>query len=70
MAVILYSRQGDTVDALAWRELGLGSADIGPLFEANRGLADLGPILPERTAVAVPASAPAAETLDIIQLWD
>lgn len=70
MPEILRSRQGDTLDALAWRELGLGSADIGPLLEANRGLADLGAILPDRTPVIVPASAPAAETLDIIQLWD
>jgi phage tail protein X len=40
------------------------------LLDGNRGLADLGAILPDRTEVTVPASAPAAETLDIVQLWD
>ena len=69
---IITARQGDTLDALAWRERGLGAADLGALLALNRGLADLGPILPIGTPVRVPAesSAPAVPTIDTINLWD
>lgn len=67
---VIRARQGDTLDELAWRERGLTSADLGPLFAANPGAADFGPILPIGTAIIVPATAPAAATRDVINLWD
>ncbi len=70
MTVHLTAQQGDTLDQLAWRELGMGSADIGPLLLANRGIADLGAVLPEGTIVTVPDPSPTADTLAIVQLWD
>jgi phage tail protein X len=67
---VLFARQGDTVDALVWRERGLGAAEIGAVLEANPGLADAGAILPIGTPVVVPAVTPASNTVPLIQLWD
>ncbi|MCW2410883.1 MULTISPECIES: tail protein X [unclassified Sphingobium] len=68
----LTALQGDTVDALIWREAGLGSGSIGAVLDANPGLADLGPILPLGTIVMVPISkAPeATRQRPLTQLWD
>jgi phage tail protein X len=68
---VLQSRQGDTVDGLLWREMRLGPQDLGPIFDANPGLAQLGPVLPLGTAVRVPITTTAAPTiLPLIQIWD
>lgn len=66
----LTARQGDTLDALLWREAGLGPAALPAVLEANPGLGGLGTILPAGTPVNVPATAPAAATLPLINLWD
>lgn len=64
------AHQGDTLDTLCWRHLGT-TDPVESALEVNPGLAALGPILPEGTAVTLPAAesiAPPAKT--IIQLWD
>lgn len=66
----IHSLQGDTVDALIWRERGLGAADIAAVLAANPGLADAGAILPIGTPVVMPALATAPAALPLIQLWD
>lgn len=66
----LTSRQGDTLDALIWREAGLKAADIARVLEANPGLADLGPVLPLGTLVHLPATSSRAQTRPLVQLWD
>lgn len=66
----LYAREGDTVDALVWRERGLGPADLGNVLEANPGLGAIGAILPAGTLVAIPARAPASPIIKLTQLWD
>lgn len=68
--VPLTARQGDTVDALIWRERGLGPADLAAVFELNPGLAALGPVLPAGQQIIVPARSAATPTLEIVQLWD
>jgi len=71
MADILRARQGDTLDALLWRERGLRASDLAGVLEANPGLAGLGTVLPPGTAVAVPATAsPTPRLLPLVQLWD
>lgn len=66
------ARQGDTLDAICWRELGTTS---GGVVEAalglNPGLADVGTVLAEGTAVLLP-DPPAAATanLETVNLWD
>lgn len=64
------SRQGDTLDALIWREAGLKAADIARVLEANPGLADLGPVLPLGTRVRLPATSSRAHARPLVQLWD
>lgn len=71
MADTFFAQQGDTLDALVWRERGFGGDDLAGVLLANPGLADHGAILPLGTAVVVPESAaPAARTLPLVQLWD
>lgn len=64
------AHQGDTVDSLCWRHLG-NSAAVEQVFDDNPGLAALGPVLPEGTAVTLPdaAETPAAGK-KLLQLWD
>ncbi len=67
----LHSLQGDTFDALLWRERSLGPADWPAVLELNPGLAALGPVLPLGTPVIVPDTVkPATPVLPLIQLWD
>ena len=67
---ILHARQGDTLDGMLWRERGLGPSALPAVLDANPGLAGAGAVLPIGTAVIVPDTAPAADTLPLIQLWD
>lgn len=69
-ATILSARQGDTVDALIYREVALGPEALASVFAANPGLAALGPLLPPGTTIAVPDTAPSAAALPLINLWD
>jgi phage tail protein X len=66
------SIQGDTVDALCWRELGATTAVVEAVLELNRDLADLGPILPTGTLVQLPdrAASTATPVIPTQQLWD
>ncbi|SNS20158.1 P2-like prophage tail protein X [Sphingomonas laterariae] len=70
MPIMVRARQGDTLDALIWREAALGSAAIGAVLEANPGLADFGPVLPLGTPVTIPDMAPVAVADPLINLWD
>ena len=63
--------EGDTLDLICWRELGRTAGVVESALEANPGLADLGPVLPMGTPVVLPDVAlTAAETRDIVQLWN
>jgi len=66
------ARDGDTLDALIWRERGLGPADLPFVLAANPGIAARGPILPKGLPVNLPAiAAPAvAARTDVVNLWD
>ncbi|AOH83614.1 phage tail protein [Sphingomonas panacis] len=71
MADVIRAQQGDTLDALLWRERGLTATDAVRVLEANPGLADRGILLPLGTPVTVPASAsPKPRALPLVQLWD
>jgi phage tail protein X len=72
MPTPLIARAGDTLDELAWREAGLGPADLPSLLTANPGLADHGPTLPAGAVVMLPAGSTVAvpATLPLVQLWD
>ncbi|WCM29185.1 tail protein X [Sphingomonas sp. QA11] len=71
MPDIIRARQGDTLDALLWRERGFKASDLGPVLNANPGLAGFGVTLPLGTPVTIPATAsPTPRPLPLIQLWD
>lgn len=62
--------QGETVDALVWRILGMGAPIVEQVLELNRGIA-AGVILAEGQSVTVPlVERDSAPPRDIIQLWD
>ncbi len=63
------ARQGETLDAIAWRHYGRTAGVVEAVLEANPGLAALGPQLPLGTAVELPDIAPATEVA-LVQLWD
>lgn len=63
------AQAGDTLDALIWRERGLGPDDLPTVLAANPGLARLGPVLPVGTSVILPDAPPANRLRDVVQLW-
>lgn len=64
------ARQGETLDALCLRVLGRTAGVTEAAMEANPGLADLGPILPQGTVVNLPAVTQATQTeAALVQLW-
>lgn len=65
------ARQYDTLDTICWRELGATRGVVEAVYELNRGLADLGPILPHGTPVQLPErSTVTPPSLPVVQLWD
>ncbi|MGJ8518188.1 tail protein X [Carnimonas bestiolae] len=64
------SQQGETLDALCYR-LGIDSSLVVTVYELNRGLADLGPVLPQGMLVNMPDTiAPKRSAKTVINLWD
>ncbi|PKA72411.1 phage tail protein X [Pseudomonas baetica] len=57
MAVSIRAQQNDTVDALCWRHYGRTAGVSEAVLEANPGLADHGPILPQGLLVRMPETA-------------
>lgn len=67
---IVRSISGDTLDALIWRERGLGAADLPAVLAANPGIARLGSVLPVNTPITLPDIAtPASAVRELVQLW-
>ena len=69
-AASYHSKEGDTVDEIVWRHYGNTVASaFERVLEANRGLADLGPVLPVGTIVLLPVFEETKET-ESVSLWD
>ncbi len=66
----LRAQQGDTVDAICWRHYGRTAGVVEQVLDANPGLADLGPVIPNGTLVALPDVAVQAEQRPMVNLWD
>lgn len=64
------SLQGDTLDLICWRYYGRTTGVLEQVLDSNRGLADLGPVLPLGTLVQLPAQPVQAGSKKIVQLWD
>lgn len=69
MASHLRANQGDTVDALCWRHYGRTAGVTEAVLEANPGLADSGPFIPQGTLVLMPDEAPQPQR-QMVNLWD
>lgn len=70
MPTTVIALQGDTVDLLCLRHLGTTAGVTEAVYELNRGLADLGPILPLGRAVILPDRPATSATVATVQLWD
>jgi phage tail protein X len=70
MKVTVRAHQNDTVDALCWRHYGRTAGVTEAVLEANPGLADYGPILPQGLAVQMPEALMAAPQRQMVNLWD
>lgn len=63
------SSEGDTVDLMAWKFYGRqNNGVVEAVLQANPGLADRGPILPEGVRVALPDVTPDESTASV-RLW-
>ncbi len=64
------TREGDTVDSIAWKFYGsTANKVVETVLDANRGLADYGPILPPAIAIELPDIDRPSKAQGI-RLWD
>ncbi|NWB91598.1 tail protein X [Pseudomonas agarici] len=70
MATIVHAFQNDTVDALCWRYYGRTAGVTEAVLEANQGLADYGPVLPQGLPVQMPEDQNSAAQRQMVNLWD
>lgn len=68
--MIVTARQGDTLDAICWRELGATAAVLEQAYLLNQNMADVGPVLAEGTIVTLPDAPLASASLETVNLWD
>jgi len=60
---------GDMIDAICHHYYGTSAGAVELVYEANRSLADHGPILPSGLVIDLP-DIPAAVTVKTVKLWD
>lgn len=70
MTTTYITREGDSVDFIAWKFYGsTANQVVEAVLAANRGLADNGPVLPAGLSVALPEIAAPSKTKGV-KLWD
>jgi phage tail protein X len=69
MSQLYITQQFDEVDAICWRYYGRTQQTVEVVLEANPGLADLAPILPEGLVISLP-DLPAPSTSEAVRIWD
>ncbi len=63
------TKTGDMIDAICRRYYGSSAGAVEQVYEANRGLAGQGPVLPSGLIIELP-DLPATVTASTIKLWD
>lgn len=70
MTTIYTTKDGDTVDAIAWRHYQVaGARPVQAILAANAGLADRGPVLPAGVDIELPDLV-APGVRQGVRLWD
>lgn len=70
MGMTYRTSRGDMLDWIVWRHYdGRQAGVIERVLEANRGVADHGPVLPEGLLIALP-DIPPPEPQTRINIWD
>ncbi len=64
------TKDGDMLDAIAWKHYGPRPGAVEALLEANPGLADQGPLLSPGQIVALPPLPDAVQEIQTVRLWD
>lgn len=62
------TKNGDVVDAIAWKVYGRDGMAVA-IYEANPGLADLGPVLPAGLLIALPDAPVVPPAAPAVRLW-
>lgn len=70
MATIYTTRQGETVDLACFAFYGRTAKTVEAVLEANRGLSDLGPVLPIGTRILMPDMPSTSTAQPLVSLWD
>lgn len=70
MALQYRTKEGDTADYIAWKHYGTQSGRVvEQLLDANKALADQGPVLPAGLVITLPDIEP-TQTAPGVRLWD
>lgn len=65
------TKDGDVLDEIVFKVYGRTSGVVEKVLEANRGLADLGPVLPVGIVISLPEISEPTEQLEkLIRLWE
>lgn len=59
---------GDVLDAIAWKVYGREGM-VTAIYEANPGLADIGPLLPAGLLINLPEPPAAMPAAPMVRLW-
>lgn len=70
MPIAIHANQNETVDALCWRFYGRTAGVTEAVLDANPGLADNGPVLPQGLVVNMPEAQASAPQRQMVNLWD
>ncbi len=61
--------QGDTIDIICYNHYGTTYRTVEAVYDANPGLADMGPILPHGQLINLPALTTTQPVEQAVSLW-
>ena len=68
--MIVRTRDGDVLDKICQDHYGPAAYDVEAVYEANPGLAALGPVLPAGILIKLPQKSEVAPKRPVVRLWD